>query len=88
VNRFLRRNGGAIIDAARRAGITPKHAHVMNDGVNSSREQNPFTFCQILELYLFLLSSRMGFRESRIERGQSEWRGRDLRVLRGCRDQS
>jgi len=32
----------------------------MNDGVNSSREQNPSISCQILERDVFLLGSRVG----------------------------
>jgi len=59
----------------------------MNDGMNSSCEQNQLIFCQILERYLFLLSSRMRLWESRIERRQSEWCGLDLRVFRRCRHQ-
>ena len=56
--------------------------------VNSSRQQNPFIFRQILERYLFLLGSRVGLWENCIERSQSEWHGRDLGVLRRCRHQS
>jgi len=54
----------------------------MNDGVNSSREQNPFIFRQILERDEFLLGSRVSLWESRIEMGLSECCGCDLRVVR------
>ena len=63
------------------------HDCVVNDGMKSSREQNPFIFCQILEQYVFLVGSRVGLWENGIEWRESEWHGRDLRVLRRCRHQ-
>ena len=75
VNRLLRRND--VVRVFRSDSLTSSRVHdcVMNDGVNSAREQNPFIFCQILERDLFLLSSRMGLWKSRIERRQNEWCG-------------
>src|ERR1700678_4848861 len=55
---------------------------VMDDGVNSPCEKNPFIFYQILERDLFLLSSSVGSWESRMEDGLSECHGCDLRVFR------
>jgi len=55
---------------------------VMNDGVNSSREKNPFIFCQVLECDEFLSGSRVGLWEGRIEMGLSKCCDRDLRVVR------
>ena len=53
----------------------------MNDGVDSSREEDPFVSCQILERDEFLLSGCVGLRESRIEMGLSECFGCDLKIV-------
>ena len=60
---------------------------VMNDGVNSSREQNPSISCQILEHDVFLLGSRVGLWQCRIERPLGECHARDLRVFGWCHHQ-
>ena len=87
MNRLLSRNN--VISMFGSDSLTSCRVHdcVMNDGLNSSREENPFIFCQIVEHDVFLLGSRVGLWESRIERRQSEWYGRDLTVLRRCRHQ-
>ena len=87
VNRLLGRNnivGVFRSDSLSSCGIFDC---VMNDGVNPSSEQYPVIFCQISERYAFLMGSRVGQGENRIERRGSEWHGRDLRVLRRCRHQ-
>ena len=85
MNRLLSRNNVIRMFGSDSLTSCRVHDRVMNDRLNSSREQNPFIFCQILEHDVFLLGSRVGLWESRIERRQSEWYGRDLRVLRRCR---
>ena len=87
MNRLLSRNN--VISMFGSDSLTSCRVHdcVMNDGLNSSREENPFIFCQIVEHDVFLLGSRVGLWESRIERRQSEWYGCDLTVLRRCRHQ-
>ncbi len=87
MNRLLSCNNVVRVFGA--DSLTSRRVHdcVMNDGVNSSRQQNPFIFCQVLEHDVFLLGSRVGLWENGIERRQSEWHGCDLRVLRRCRDQ-
>ena len=87
VNRLLSRN--KFVGVFRSDSLTSCRVHdcAMNDGVNSSREQNPFISCQILEHYVFLLGGRVGLWENRIKRRHSEWHGRDLRVVRRCRHQ-
>jgi hypothetical protein len=73
VNRFLRRND--VVSAFRGNSRTPSRFHdrVVNDGVNSAREQNPFISCQILKHELFPFRGRVAFRKNRIERRQNEW---------------
>jgi hypothetical protein len=61
---------------------------VMNNGMDSARQQNPFIVCQILDAYAFVLGSRMGHWEDRIERRHREWRRSYLRVLWRCRNES
>ena len=53
VNRLLSRND--IVSVLRSYSLTLRCVHdcVVNDGVNSSREQNPFISRQILEPYVF-----------------------------------
>jgi hypothetical protein len=57
---------------------------VMNKGMNSARQQNPFVVCQILEMYVFVSGSRMGHWQDRVERRHGEWRRSYLRVLWWC----
>ena len=87
VNRLLWRNN--VVCAFRSNSLTSCRGHdcIVNDWMNSAREQNPFIFCQILEREVFFLDSRVALWKSRIERRQNEWRGLDLRVLRRCRHQ-
>ena len=87
MNRLL--SGDDVIRMFRSDSLTSCHLQdrVMNNRVNSSREKNPFIFCEILEHQVFLLGSRMGLWESRIERRQSKWCGLDLIVFRRCRHQ-
>jgi hypothetical protein len=87
VNRLLGRNN--VVHVFRSDSLTSCRIQncVMNDGVNSSREQNPFISRQILERDEFLLSSRVGLWESRIEMSLSECRGCDLRIARRRRHQ-
>ena len=63
------------------------HDCVMDDWMNSAREQNPFIFCQILEREVLFLGRGVALWKSGIERRQHEWRGFDLRVFRRCRHQ-
>ena len=67
VNRLLGRNN--IVCVFRSDSLTSCCVQncVMNDGVNSSREQNPFISCQILERDVFLLCSRVALWKRRIE---------------------
>ncbi|MGB0048066.1 MAG: hypothetical protein WBP70_11495, partial [Terriglobales bacterium] len=73
VNRLLWRNN--VMRSLRSNSLTSCRIHdcVMDDWMNSAREQNPFIFCQILERELFLFGSRVVFRKNRIQRRQSEW---------------
>jgi hypothetical protein len=87
VSRLLSRNDVVRVfrtDSRMSSGV---HDSVVNDGVNSAREENPIISRQISEGDVFLLGSRVGLRESCIERRQRKWHGRDLRVLRRRRYQ-
>jgi len=59
----------------------------MNDGVNSSREQNPFISRQILERYALLVGNRVSQRQNHTYRRLGECNGGDLRSFRGRRYQ-
>jgi hypothetical protein len=41
---------------------------VMNNGMNSACQQNPFVVCQILDMYAFVSGSRMGHWQDCVER--------------------
>ena len=78
VNRLLSRNN--IVRVFRSDSLTSCGIHdcVMNDGVNSPCQQNPFVTCQILEQTVFLFGGWVGLRESRHRGRLGERHSRDL----------